>query len=151
LSEEQKTQALDAVSAMSLHPKKQPAPAVVANQNAVDKKALAAARKAEAERQRKLRSQKEVVIDLASLSGKGYPSPRDLNTGAGSMRIETAVVTPERPRRNPTPGPQSSPRTSPAATPQVTPGTNPIPGRQLSPRMSPTPVRESTPAVRPPR
>jgi len=151
LSEEQKTQASEAVNAMSLHPKKQPAPAVVANQNAVDKKALAAARKAEAERQRKLRSQKEVVIDLASLSGKGYPSPRDLNTGAGSMRIETAVVTPERPRRNPTPGPQSSPRTSPAATPQVTPGTNPIPGRQLSPRMSPTPVRESTPAVRPPR
>ena len=152
LSEEQKTQALDAVSAMSLHPKKQPASRVVANQNAVDKKALAAGRKDEAERQRKLRGQKEIVIDLASLSAKGYPSPRDLNTGAGNMRIETAVVTPERPRRNPTPALQSSPRTSPTQVlqssprpsptqaPQSSPRTNPIPARQLSPRMSPTPA-----------
>ena len=147
LSEDQKTQALDAVNAMSLRPKKQPkpAPTVVANQNAVDKKALAAERKAEAERQRKLRNQKEVVIDLVSLSGKGYPSPKDLNTGAGSVTIETAAVTPERQRRNPTPTPQSSPRTSPTPARQASPRTNPIPERQLSPRMSPTPAREASP------
>ena len=150
LSEEQKSQALEAVNAMSLRPKKQPAPAVAANQTAVDKKALAAARKAEADRQRKLRSQKEVVIDLASLSSKGYPSPKDLNTGAGSKTIETAVLTPERPRRSPSPALQSSPRTSPTLAPQSSPRTNPIPGRQLSPRMSPTPAVESTPAVKPP-
>jgi lipoprotein-anchoring transpeptidase ErfK/SrfK len=163
VSEEQKTQALDAVNALSLHRKKQPAPAptVVTNQNAVDKKALAAARKAEAERQSKLRNQKEIVIDLASLSAKGYPGPRDLNTGAGSMRIETAVVTPERPRRNPTPelqslprtspgpAPQSSPRTSPTPAPQSSPGTNPIPSRQLSPRMSPTPAPRQSPTAGP--
>lgn len=79
LGEEQKTQALDAVNAMSLRPKKQPTPAptVVANQNAIDKKALAAARKAEADRLSKLRNQKEIVVDLLSLSGKGYPSPRE--------------------------------------------------------------------------
>ncbi|HTH20306.1 MAG TPA: hypothetical protein VL912_09505, partial [Candidatus Udaeobacter sp.] len=151
LSEEQKSRALEAVNAMSLRPKKQPAPAVVANQTAVDKKALAAARKAEADRQRKLRSQKEVVIDLASLSSKGYPSPKDLNTGAGSKTIETAVLTPERPRRSPSPALQSSPRTSPTLAPQSSPRTNPIPGRQLSPRMSPTPAVESTPAVKPPQ
>jgi len=149
LSEEQKTQALDAVNAMSLHPKKQPAPAVVANQNAVDKKALAAARKAEAERQSKLRSQKEIVIDLASLSAKGYPSPRDLNTGAGSMRIETAVLTPERPRRNPTPEFQSSPRTSPSPAPQSSPRTSPSPAPQSSPRTSPSPALQSSPRMSP--
>jgi L,D-transpeptidase ErfK/SrfK len=139
LSEEQKTQALDAVNAMSLRPKKQPTPAptVVANQNASDKKAVAAARKAEAERQKKLRNQKEVVIDLVSLSGKGYPSPKDLNTGAGSVTIETAAITPERPqsspRRNPTPALQASPRTSPTPAPQSTPRTNPTPAPRQSP------------------
>jgi lipoprotein-anchoring transpeptidase ErfK/SrfK len=129
LSEDQKTQALDAVNAMSLRPKKQPTPAVVANQNASDKKALAAARKAEAERQRKLRNQKETVIDLASLSGKGYPSPKDLNTGAGRVTIETAAITPERPqpspRRNQTPALQSPPRTNPTPAPQSSPATGP--------------------------
>jgi lipoprotein-anchoring transpeptidase ErfK/SrfK len=136
LSEEQKTQALDAVNAMSLRPKKQPTPkpTVTPNQNSADKKALAAERKAEAERQRKLRNQKEVVVDLVSLSGKGYPSPKDLNTGAGRVTIETAAITPARPRRDPTPAPQSSPRTSPIPAPQSSPRTNPTP----APRQSPT-------------
>lgn len=135
LSEEQRTQALDAVNAMSLHPKKQPAltSTVGANQNATDKKALAAARKTEAQRQRKLRSQKEIVIDLATLSGKGYPAPKDLNTGAGSVPIETAAVTPERPRRNPTPTPQPSPPTSPTPATQSLPRTSPSPAPQPSP------------------
>jgi hypothetical protein len=149
LSEEQKTQASEAVNAMSLHPKKQPAPMVVANQNAVDKKALAATRKADAERQRKLRRQKEIVIDLASLTGKGYPSPRDLNTGAGSMTIETAAITPERPRRNPTPALQSSPRTSPGPAPQASPRISPVPALQSSPRTNPGPAPQSSPRMRP--
>lgn len=141
LSEEQKTQALDAVNAMSLRPKKQPTPKpiVAPNLNSADKKALAAERKAEAERQRKLRNQKEIVIDIVSLSGKGYPSPKDLNTGAGPVTIETAAITPERPRRNPTPAPQSSRRTSPSPAPQS------------SPRTSPTPAPRSSPAADPPR
>src|SRR6266571_127895 len=48
LSEEEKTQALDALNAMSLHPKKQPTPkpSLAANQNSEDKRALAAERKA---------------------------------------------------------------------------------------------------------
>jgi len=139
LSEEQKTQALGAVNAMSLHPKKQPAPTVAPNQNATDKKALAAARRTEAERQSKLRNQKEIVIDVTSLSGKGYPSPKDLNTGAGSLTIQTAALTPARPRRDPTTAPQPSPRTSPSPAPQS------------SPRTSPTPVPRSSPAVNAPR
>jgi L,D-transpeptidase ErfK/SrfK len=158
LGEDQKTRALDAVNAFSLRPKKQsaPAPTVVANQNAVDKKALAAARKAEAERQRKLGNQKEIVIDLVSLSAKGYPSPKDLNTGAGSMRIETAALTPERPRRNPTPALQSptpalqsTPRTSPSPVPQSSPRTSPTPASQPSLRTNPTPAPRQSPTAGP--
>src|SRR5205823_3429854 len=78
LSEEEKMQALDALNAMSLHPKRQPTPkpTVLPNLNSADKQALAAERKAEAERQKQLRNQKEIVIDIASLSGKGYPPPK---------------------------------------------------------------------------
>ena len=111
LSEEEKTQALDALNAMSLHPKKPPAPkpSLAANQNSEDKRALAAERKAEAERQRQLRNQKEIVIEIASLSGKGYPPPRDLNTGEGSVASNAGAPTLKPRRRNPTPAPQPSP------------------------------------------
>jgi lipoprotein-anchoring transpeptidase ErfK/SrfK len=113
LTEEEKTRALDAVNAMSLHPKKQakPAPTMTANQNATDKKALAAERKAEVARQSKLRNQKEVVIDIASLSGKGYPAPKDLNTGAvTTVASDERPLKPTRPRTSPTPAPQLSPQ-----------------------------------------
>jgi len=111
LSEEEKTQALDALNAMSLHPKKQPTPkaAPSANLNSADKLAFAAERKAEAERQKKLRNQKEIVIDIASLSSKGYPPPKDLNTGEGTAVSNAGTPKLKPPRRNPTPAPQSTP------------------------------------------
>ena len=115
LTDEEKTEALEAVNAMSLHPKKiatpKPTP-MPTNLNAADRKAFAAERKAEAERQRKLRNQKEIVIDIPSLRGKGYPAPKDLNTGASTPALETGTETTTRPkrlRRNPTPAPQSTP------------------------------------------
>ena len=122
LSEDAKPQALDAVNALSLHPKKPslPKPATVANQNSADKTALAAERKAEAERQRKLRNQKEIVIDIAPLSGKGYPPPKDLHTGAGSVASNAGGPKPKPPRRNPTPAPQSTPEAG--QTPRNTAG-----------------------------
>lgn len=139
LTEEERTRALDAVNAMSLHPKRQakPAPAA-ATQNAADKKALAAARKAEAERQSKLRNQKEIVIDIMSLSGKGYPAPKDLNTGARTGSAPVAIASdlttpgPTRPRTSPTPVTQSSPRTSPTPATLPSPRTSPTPAPQLS-------------------
>ncbi len=111
LSEDAKTQAMDALNAMSLHPKKQttPKPTTPENQNSEDKRALAAARKAEADRQKALRNQKEIVIDLAAVSGKGYPSPKDLHTGVGSVASNAGTPKPKPPRRNPTPAPQSTP------------------------------------------
>ncbi|HEX7721238.1 MAG TPA: L,D-transpeptidase family protein [Pyrinomonadaceae bacterium] len=143
LSEDAKTQTTEAVNAMSLHPKKQPTPkpTIVANQNSEDKKALAEERKAEAERQKKLRNQKEFVIDLPSLSGKGYPSPRDLNTGAPAGNAAIAIDTTPRPetplrtiprpaaasQRSPTP---ISASPTPAATTPTLPRTSPTPAPQ---------------------
>jgi lipoprotein-anchoring transpeptidase ErfK/SrfK len=110
LSEDEKTPVLEALNVMSAHPKKQPKPTPKpTNQNSEDKRALAAERRAEADRQRKLRSQKEIVIDIASLSGKGYPPPKDLHTGAGSVASNAGAPIRKRPRRNPTPAPQSTP------------------------------------------
>jgi lipoprotein-anchoring transpeptidase ErfK/SrfK len=111
LSEEEKTQARDALNAMSLHPKKQPTPAPtpIANQTREEKAAAAAARKAEAERQRQLRNQKEIVIDVAALSGKGYPPPKDLHTGEGSITSNAGTPTLKPRRRNSAPAPQSTP------------------------------------------
>ncbi len=122
LSEDAKSQALDAVNAMSLHPKKQPTPASTpsANQTREEKAAAAAARKAEAERQRELRNRKEIVIDLA-LIGKGYPSAKDLHTGEGSVASNAGAPKLKPRRRNPAPAPQSSPDARPLPQSTVAP------------------------------
>jgi len=145
LSEDEKTQAMDALNVMSTHPKKQPTPkpTIIANQNSADKLALAAERKAEADRQKRLRNQKEIVIDVASLNGKGYPAPKDLNTGAPTGTPAIAIETAQRPE----PPLRTIPR--PAAATQRSPTpirASPTPAATTQP--SPTPVRASpTPAA----
>jgi lipoprotein-anchoring transpeptidase ErfK/SrfK len=131
VGEDEKTQVLEALNVMSTHPKKQPTPkpTIVANQNSADKGALAAERKAEADRQKKLRNQKEFVIDVASLSGKGYPPPKDLNTGVPTGTPAIAIDTTQRP--------ETPLRTIPT-----------IPRRTAATQRSPTPIRASpTPAA----
>src|SRR5437660_6724721 len=32
-------------------------------------------------------NQKEIVIEIAALKGKGYPSPADLDTGSGKTKV----------------------------------------------------------------
>ena len=125
LSEEEKTQALDAVNAMSLHPKKQaatPKPTPVPNQTAEERKAAAAERRAEAQRQAELRNRKEIVIDISELAGKGYPAPKDLQTGAGTVASNAGAppLPKKRQRSTPSPAPQTSP-----AKPQASPATAP--------------------------
>jgi len=85
LSSDEKAQAMEALNGLSSHPKK-PAPtksAVGKGENLAKTAANAGERKTEAERQRKLRTQKEIVIELAAPSGKGYPAPVNLDTGSG--------------------------------------------------------------------
>jgi lipoprotein-anchoring transpeptidase ErfK/SrfK len=86
-SDDEKTRTLEALNMFSRHPKKQPTPkpSVVANVNAADKAAAAAERKAEAERQKKLRNQKEIVVELSTMTSKGYPAAKDLDSGTGTV------------------------------------------------------------------
>src|SRR2546425_10601993 len=85
LSSDEKAQAMEALNALSSHPKKQAPPksSVGKGENLAKNAANASERKTEAERQRKLRTQKEIVIELAAPSGKGYPAPVNLDTGSG--------------------------------------------------------------------
>jgi hypothetical protein len=88
LGEAEKAQVLEALNALSRHPKKlsKPTPTpkpVKTPQNSANTVATASDRKAEAERQKKLRSQREIVIEIGELAGKGYPAPVNLDSGAG--------------------------------------------------------------------
>ena len=90
LGEEQRTQVLDALNAMSRHPLKQ-----TATNKAASKSANSAAsspspliatneKKEKAPVKRPLnKNQKEVVIELVALKGKGYPAAMNLDSGTG--------------------------------------------------------------------
>lgn len=88
LSEGERTEVLEALNAMSAHPKKpastkpleaKPSPEPAANRtgNANDQKAKTARKKPIG------KNQKELVVEIAALSGKGYPGPVALDTGTG--------------------------------------------------------------------
>ena len=76
-SEEEKTQVLDALNAMSSRPKKSvsPKPSPTPSPASSPVKLTQAEKKAELAKQRKLRNQKEIVVEINGLTGKGYPSP----------------------------------------------------------------------------
>jgi lipoprotein-anchoring transpeptidase ErfK/SrfK len=96
LGEAEKAQVLEALSALSRHPQKrstpEPTPAKGAPQHSANAAANAIDKKTEAERQKKLRSQREIVIEIGELAGKGYPAPVNLDSGAGTQ--VSAVPTP---------------------------------------------------------
>src|ERR1041385_2638675 len=118
----EKERMIEALDVMSGRIKKPatPAPTPVANQTKEEKLAAAAARKAEADRVRALRAQKEIVNDVSNLSAKGYPGPVNLNTGteylAKSTDVTATLIAPKqkRPRRNPTPALQPTPEAVPS-------------------------------------
>ncbi len=84
LSEAERTRVLEALNAMSLHPKKlaaKPSPVVSSSPtSSPDKTAKNAPTPKPA---KPVKNQKEVVIELAELSGKGYPAAVALDTGSG--------------------------------------------------------------------
>lgn len=94
LGEEERAQILDALNAMSRHPLTETATtkAAINTTSAASASPLAGANatadksgKKVAARARKPigKNQKEVVIELAALKGKGYPAAMNLDTGAG--------------------------------------------------------------------
>ncbi len=96
LSETERTQVLSALNAMSSHPQSEtavkamtaapsPTSAVSSSKNKAEKKAAVAKAKPIA------KNQKEVVIEIAALKGKGYPVAVNLDTGAGKPLTLLAV------------------------------------------------------------
>ena len=98
LGDDEKAKVTEALNAMSRHPKKPPTPKAApktANdglQTSVNTVVNASDRKAEAERQKKLRNQREFVIEVVELAGKGYPAPVNLDSGVSAQVV--AVPTP---------------------------------------------------------
>jgi len=100
LGDEEKAQVLEALDAMSRHPKKQPTQTLkpaIKLQNSANTAVNPGDKKTEAERQKKLRNQREFVIDVAELAGKGYPAPVNLDSGAGTQLSAVAPPPPNMP------------------------------------------------------
>lgn len=88
-NEEERSQVLETLNAMSRHPrtaaamsKSTPASSPTTSADKAEKKPAVAEAKKPA-RKPIGKNQKEVVIELAALKGKGYPSAVNLDTGAG--------------------------------------------------------------------
>lgn len=72
LSEQQRTEALNALNAMSANPQKSASPSPEASPE-----------KRTAAKKKPAKNQNEIVIDLGELAQKGYPAPVNLDTGTG--------------------------------------------------------------------
>jgi lipoprotein-anchoring transpeptidase ErfK/SrfK len=101
LSADEQEQALEALNAMSSRPQKQTPKASNANATPVSsptmsnensKVANANEEKPRAARKPISRKQKQVVLEVAALSGKGYPAPVNLDSGSGKP-VKKAVAT----------------------------------------------------------
>ncbi|HJX93376.1 MAG TPA: L,D-transpeptidase [Pyrinomonadaceae bacterium] len=85
LSEEDRSQILSALNTMSAHPKAMPSPSISDTKDTQTQK-----RKVNEKKSGK--NQKEVVVELKSLSGRGYPAPVNYDTGTGKSTITAAVT-----------------------------------------------------------
>ena len=87
LTDDERAQVEEALNAMSRRSKKQLArkQTTTTPSDSASTMAVANEKRAEVERQKKLRSQKEIVIESAALTGKGYPAPVKLDAGTGAV------------------------------------------------------------------
>lgn len=89
LSGDEKNQLLFALNAMSAKPKPMPSPSVTANGN---DNSNANANKTASKKAKSEKTKKEFVIELAQLSGRGYPAPVNLDTGTGKPAPTVAAA-----------------------------------------------------------
>jgi hypothetical protein len=98
LSAQERTEVMNALNAMSAHPKKISAP--ISNDNSgnsnSDEGPTAKKKKKTEGAKKTSKNQKEVVIEISSLAGRGYPAPVDLDTGSGKRVPAVAAVKPSR-------------------------------------------------------
>ncbi|MBI3651896.1 MAG: L,D-transpeptidase [Acidobacteria bacterium] len=92
LSADERTQVLTALQEMSRDAKGNLGSAPRTDKVAATKHAKTADKKSDSARvTRSVKGAKEVVIDIAALSGKGYPAPLALNTGGAKSLATTAM------------------------------------------------------------
>jgi hypothetical protein len=96
---DERAQVLEALNALGRHPKKLPktVPAATPANLSANTALEVSDRKAEAERQKKLRTQREIVIEIVTLAGKGYPAPMNLDSGAGTQMSAVPPPSPNTP------------------------------------------------------
>jgi L,D-transpeptidase ErfK/SrfK len=98
LSEAERAEVLEALNAMSSHPKKLPPANVnrntnVSSSNSTQSKSFEKKTRFE---KKPAKNSKERVVEIAALRGKGYPAPVDLDSGTGKpgARAATASASP---------------------------------------------------------
>lgn len=104
LDEAERAQVLEAVNAMSRHPSKGTLPASTATKPAADSSASTSPEATRVANKKPAttpgrkpigKNQKEVVIELTALKGKGYPAAMNLDTGSGKpATVAIAKATP---------------------------------------------------------
>jgi hypothetical protein len=85
LSVEDRSQILAALIAMSAHPKAMPSPSV---SDAKDTQT----QKRKVNEKKSSKNQKEIVVELKSLAGRGYPAPVNYDTGTGKSTLTASVA-----------------------------------------------------------
>ncbi len=96
LTDAERTQVMDALAQMSgkpgasASPKESPSPVAQQSSSPAEKKSNSGKKATAA-----AKNQKEIVIEIAALRGKGYPSPVALDTGSGKTKVAMSV----RPKR----------------------------------------------------
>jgi lipoprotein-anchoring transpeptidase ErfK/SrfK len=98
LSAQERGEVMNALNAMSAHPKKISAP--ISNDNSAnsnsDEGQTPKKKKKPGADKKTPKNQKEVVVEITSLAGKGYPAPVDLDNGLGKPVPAVAAVKPSR-------------------------------------------------------
>jgi len=93
LSAQERAEVMTALSAMSAHPLKISAP--ISNDNSnnsnSDEGPTAKKKRKNDAAKKTAKNQKEVIIEISSLAGRGYPAPVDLDTGTGKPAPAVAV------------------------------------------------------------
>ena len=98
LSAEERGEVMNALNAMSAHPKKISTPISndnSANSNSEEGQTTKKKKKTGADK-KTLKNQKEVIIEITSLAGRGYPAPVELDNGSGKPVPAVAAVKPNR-------------------------------------------------------
>ena len=91
LSADERAQVMTALNAMSAHPQKvstPPSNEITANSNSNDN---GVAKKKTEPAKKIAKKQKEIIVEIVSLAGKGYPAPVNLDTGTAKPPAAVAV------------------------------------------------------------